>query len=140
MSRYGWSSVIMNRTRYSELFRAADVCVVSSLHDGMNLVAKEFVAARDDERGVLVLSHFAGASRELSEALIVNPYDAHGLGQAINEALRMPMKEQRERMRLMRSLVKERNVYRWAGHILLDAARYRKRQRVLDLVEQRPAD
>ena len=69
------------------LFRAADVCVVSSLHDGMNLVAKEFVAARDDEQGVLVLSHFAGASRELSEALIVNPYDAHGLGEAINEAL-----------------------------------------------------
>ena len=120
------------------LFRAADVCVVSSLHDGMNLVAKEFVAARDDERGVLVLSHFAGASRELSEALIVNPYDAHGLGEAIDEALRMPDNEQRERMRLMRSLVKERNVYRWAGHILLDAARYRKRKRVLDLVAQRP--
>ncbi len=122
------------------LFRAADVCVVSSLHDGMNLVAKEFVASRDDEQGVLVLSHFAGASRELSEALIVNPYDAHGLGEAINEALKMPTNEQRERMRLMRSLVKERNVYRWAGHILLDAARYRKRRRVLDLVEQRPTD
>ena len=122
------------------LFRAADLCVVSSLHDGMNLVAKEFVAARDDEQGVLVLSHFAGASRELSEALIVNPYDAHGLGEAINEALKMPVNEQRERMRLMRSLVKERNVYRWAGHILLDAARYRKRRRVLDLVEQRPTD
>jgi trehalose 6-phosphate synthase len=122
------------------LFRAADVCVVSSLHDGMNLVAKEFVAARDDERGVLVLSHFAGASRELSEALIVNPYDAHGLGEAIDEALKMPANEQRERMRLMRSLVKERNVYRWAAHILLDAARYRKRRRVLDLVEQRPLD
>jgi len=119
------------------LFRAADVCVVSSLHDGMNLVAKEFVAARDDEHGVLILSHFAGASRELSEALIVNPYDAHGLGQAIDEALRMPANEQRERMRLMRSLVKERNVYRWAGQMLLDAARFRKRQRVLDLVELR---
>ena len=63
-----------------ELFRAADVCIVSSLHDGMNLVAKEFVAARDDEQGVLILSSFAGASRELSEALIVNPYDTHGHG------------------------------------------------------------
>ena len=89
---------------------------------------------------MLVLSHFAGASRELSEALIVNPYDAHGLGEAIDQALRMPINEQRERMRLMRSLVKERNVYRWAGQMLLDAARYRKRKRVLDLVEQRPLD
>ncbi len=72
-----------------ELFRAADLCVVSSLHDGMNLVAKEFVAARDDEQGVLVLSSFAGASRELSEALIVNPYDTHGMAEAINLALSM---------------------------------------------------
>lgn len=120
-----------------ELFRAADVCVVSSLHDGMNLVAKEFVAARDDELGVLILSHFAGASRELAEALIINPYDAHALGQAIDTALRMPEAEQRERMRLMRSLVKERNVYRWAGQMLLDAARVRRRQNILDLVEGR---
>ncbi len=78
----------------------SDVCVVSSLHDGMNLVAKEFVAARDDEQGVLILSHFAGASRELSEALIVNPYDPHGLGEAMHEALTMPLDEQRARMRL----------------------------------------
>ncbi|KAB2939509.1 MAG: trehalose-6-phosphate synthase [Hyphomicrobium sp.] len=120
-----------------KLFRAADVCVVSSLHDGMNLVAKEFVAARDDERGVLVLSQFAGASRELAEALIVNPYDAHGLGEAIDEALNMPLNEQRERMRLMRAQVKERNVYRWAGQMLLDAARVRKRRRIVDLAEQR---
>ncbi|MCZ7593531.1 MAG: trehalose-6-phosphate synthase [Hyphomicrobium sp.] len=119
------------------MFRAADVCVVSSLHDGMNLVAKEFVAARDDERGVLVLSQFAGASRELAEALIVNPYDAHGLGEAIDEALNMPLNEQRERMRLMRAQVKERNVYRWAGQMLLDAARVRKRRRIVDLAEQR---
>jgi trehalose-6-phosphate synthase len=119
------------------LFRAADVCVVSSLHDGMNLVAKEFVAARDDEQGVLVLSQFAGASSELGEALIVNPYDAHSLGEAIDEALKMPHNEQRERMRLMRSQVKERNVYRWAGQMLHDAARLRKRRTVLDLVEDR---
>jgi trehalose 6-phosphate synthase len=119
-----------------ELFRAADFCVVSSLHDGMNLVAKEFVASRDDDQGVLILSHFAGASRELSEALIVNPYDAHGLGEAIDQALRMPTNEQRERMRLMRALVKERNVYRWAAQMLLDAARLRSRQRILDLAQQ----
>src|SRR4030067_1041485 len=73
-----------------ELFRASDVCVISSLHDGMNLVAKEFVAARDDEEGVLILSHFTGASRELPEALIVNPYDAHGLGDSMHQALIMP--------------------------------------------------
>ncbi|AVO46799.1 alpha,alpha-trehalose-phosphate synthase (UDP-forming) [Phreatobacter cathodiphilus] len=113
-----------------ELFRAADICVVSSLHDGMNLVAKEFVAARDDEQGALVLSRFAGASSELSEALIINPFDVQGMAEAIGRALLMPEAEQRERMRLMRSHVRERNVYRWAGQILLDASRLRKRQRV----------
>ena len=113
-----------------ELFRAADICVVSSLHDGMNLVAKEFVAARDDENGILVLSSFAGASRELSEALIVNPYDTHGMAQALAAALKMPPSEQRERMHLMRDLVRQRNVYRWAAQMLLDAARLRRRERV----------
>jgi trehalose 6-phosphate synthase len=117
-----------------ELFRAADLCIVSSLHDGMNLVAKEFVAARDDEQGVLILSAFAGASRELSEALIVNPYNAHAMGEAINRALTMPQPEQRERMRLMRDQVKERNVYRWAGQMLLSASRLRKQQRIRRLI------
>jgi trehalose 6-phosphate synthase len=116
-----------------ELFRAADLCVVSSLHDGMNLVAKEFVAARDDEQGVLVLSRFAGASSELSEALIINPYDVHGMATAINRALSMPPEEQRERVRLMRTHIRERNVYRWAGQILIDASRIRKRLKVNEL-------
>ena len=115
-----------------ELFRAADLCIVSSLHDGMNLVAKEFVAARDDEQGVLVLSSFAGASRELSEALIVNPYDTHGMAEAIGLALRMDPAAQRERMREMRELVRQRNVYRWAGQMLLDAARLRRRESISD--------
>jgi trehalose 6-phosphate synthase len=119
-----------------ELFRAADLCIVSSLHDGMNLVAKEFVAARDDGQGVLVLSSFAGASRELSEALIVNPYDANGMGATIERALSMPPADQGERMHLMRDLVRARNVYRWAGQMLLDANRLRKKQRILDLTEQ----
>lgn len=119
-----------------ELFRAADLCMVSSLHDGMNLVAKEFVAARDDGQGVLVLSSFAGASRELSEALIVNPYDADGMGETIAQALAMPEAEQRERMRLMRDLVRMRNVYRWAGQMLIDASRLRKKQRILDFAER----
>jgi trehalose 6-phosphate synthase len=113
-----------------ELFRAADACIVSSLHDGMNLVAKEFVASRDDEQGVLILSTFAGASRELSEALMVNPYDTQGVGEAIEHALTMPPDEQRQRMRLMRDLVRVRNVYRWAGQMLLDAARLRTQQRI----------
>jgi trehalose 6-phosphate synthase len=110
-----------------ELFRAADICIVSSLHDGMNLVAKEFVAARDDEQGILVLSSFAGASRELSEALIVNPYDTHGMAEVLGTALRMLPNEQRARMRLMRDQVRQRNVYRWAAQMLLDAATLRRK-------------
>jgi trehalose 6-phosphate synthase len=115
------------------LFRAVDLCIVSSLHDGMNLVAKEFVAARDDERGVLVLSSFTGASRELSAASIVNPYDTHQMAAAIEAAVQMPRPEQRERMRSMRQQVREWNVYRWAGRMLLDAARMRQLRRILDL-------
>ena len=112
-----------------EYLRACDVCVVSSLHDGMNLVAKEFVAARDDEHGVLILSQFAGASRELPEALVVNPYDADQCAAALQIALTMPADEQRERMRFMRGVVREFNVYRWAGRMLLDAAVLRQRGR-----------
>lgn len=122
-----------------ELFRAADLCIVSSLHDGMNLVAKEFVAARDDEQGVLILSNFAGASRELSEALIVNPYDALAVSQAINRALCMPTDEQRARMQVMREIVRSRNVYRWAGQMLLDAAQLRKRQEIVTMAARQPA-
>ncbi len=113
-----------------ELFRAADACIVSSLHDGMNLVAKEFVASRDDEQGVLILSSFAGASRELSEALIINPYDTSAMANALQRALLMPKQEQRDRMRMMRELIRERNVYRWAAQMLLDASRLRKRERI----------
>jgi trehalose 6-phosphate synthase len=119
-----------------ELFRAADFCVVNSLHDGMNLVAKEFVAARDDDQGVLVLSSFTGASRELSEALIVNPYNPAEVAAAFDQALEMPTLEQRERMRLMREHVRARNVYRWAGKMLTDAARTRQHQRIQDLARQ----
>lgn len=115
-----------------EYFRAADLCFVSSLHDGMNLVAKEFIAARDDERGVLILSQFTGAARELPEALIVNPYDADQCAAALHLALTMPVGEQRDRMRLMRGLVSEFNVFRWAGRMLLDAAAMRRRGRLID--------
>lgn len=115
----------------NRLYRAADVCVVTSLHDGMNLVAKEFIAAREDERGVLVLSQFTGAARELHEALVVNPYHIEQSAEALYRALTMPEIEQRERMRSMRSLVKDFNVYRWAGRMLLDAARLRQRERIM---------
>ena len=110
-----------------ELFRAADFALVNSLHDGMNLVAKEFVAARDDEDGVLILSTFAGASRELPEALLVNPYDVGETAEAIATALDMPREERRKRMQLMRRTVAEYNVYRWAGRMLMDVARIRQR-------------
>ncbi|HEX6361651.1 MAG TPA: trehalose-6-phosphate synthase, partial [Albitalea sp.] len=114
----------------NEFYRAADVCVVTSLHDGMNLVCKEFVAARDDEQGVLILSRFAGAARELTEALLVNPYHVEECADALQHALSMPRPEQRERMASLRMTVREFNVYRWAGRMLSDAGRFRLRQRI----------
>ncbi len=114
-----------------EYYRGSDLCLVTSLHDGMNLVAKEFIAARDDERGVLTLSQFTGAARELPEALLVNPYDIDQCATAIHLAVTMPENEQRDRMRSMRSQVREFNVYRWAGRMLMDAARMRQRQRLM---------
>jgi trehalose-6-phosphate synthase len=115
-------------------YRAADICLVTSLHDGMNLVAKEFIAARDDERGVLVLSQFTGAACELEDALIVNPYHVEQDAETLYQALTMPETEQRERMRSMRRLVKDGNIYRWAAHMLLDAARLRRRQRLKEKI------
>jgi trehalose 6-phosphate synthase len=106
--------------------RAADLCYVGSLHDGMNLTAKEFVAARDDGAGVLVLSTFAGAARELTDALIVNPYDTDAAASVLARALTMPADEQQERMRRLRSVVAEFSAWRWAAHILSDAARLRR--------------
>ena len=106
--------------------RAADFCYVASLHDGMNLVAKEFVAARDDEAGVLVLSAFAGAARELPDALIVNPYDTDESAAILAQALTMTGDEQRARMRRLRSVVSEFSAWRWTAQILSDAARLRK--------------
>src|SRR3989442_3579395 len=105
-----------------EYYRAAELCMVTSLHDGMNLVAKEFVSARDDERGVLILSQFTGAALELPEALIVNPYDTDQCTAALQTALVMPAGGQRARIRLMRGLIPEFNVYRLAGRMLIDAA------------------
>jgi trehalose-6-phosphate synthase len=100
------------------LYRLVHFCIVSSLHDGMNLVAKEFVAARDDEDGVLVLSGLAGAAQELREALIINPYDIDDFASALARAVDMPRDERRARMSAMRRIVAGRNVFSWASDIL----------------------
>jgi trehalose 6-phosphate synthase len=130
-----WKPIILLLRHHSHeeilpYYRAADLCLVTSLHDGMNLVAKEFVAARSDEQGVLILSHFAGASHELNEALVVNPYDATEMAEAIRRALEMSAQQKRDRMSRMRAQVREHNVYRWAGNLVgeltsvrLDSAR-----------------
>ena len=94
--------------------------MVTSLHDGMNLVSKEYVAARQDERGVLILSRFTGAARELRDAIIVNPYDIQATADAIAQALNMDIGEMGDRMRRMRRSVKEHNIYWWAGSLIGD--------------------
>jgi len=104
-------------------YRHADFCMVTSLHDGMNLVAKEFVSVRDDEDGVLILSRFAGASYELRDALIVNPYDLAETAEAIRAAVEMPKEERHARMARMRHVVREHNIYRWAGLLLSELSR-----------------
>jgi trehalose 6-phosphate synthase len=124
--------VFMNRHHsHAEImpyYREADVCLVTALHDGMNLVAKEFVVARNDGRGVLILSRFTGASHELPDALIVNPYDTDALAQAIHTALTMPEEERQARMQRMRAVVRENNVYRWAGDLIGELAAIRLRE------------
>jgi trehalose-6-phosphate synthase len=105
------------------LDRLATACVVSSLHDGMNLVAKEFVASRSDGRGVLVLSRFAGAARELSDAVLINPYAVDEFAEALRLALMMTREEQEQRMAHMRREIADKNVYRWAGVLLSEAAK-----------------
>jgi len=95
-------------------YRAAQFCVVSSLHDGMNLVAKEFIAGRDNDDAVLILSRFTGASRELRDALLVNPYDIESTAEAIHRAIEMAR---------MRAHVREQNIFRWAGMLMSELAR-----------------
>jgi trehalose 6-phosphate synthase len=125
-----WSPIVFLKRHHSHAeilpyYRAAEFCLVTSLHDGMNLVAKEYIAARQDERGSLILSRFTGASHGLPDALIVNPYDTDELAQAIHTALTMPDEERRARMARMRAVVKENNVYRWAGDLISELAEIR---------------
>lgn len=118
-------------------FRAADVCYVNSLHDGMNLVSKEFARARDDLRGVLVMSEFAGAARDLPGAVLVNPYDLDESARALAGALGMPEQSQRERMRQMREHVAEFSAHRWGARILADVIRLRQGDRHLGATQAR---
>jgi trehalose 6-phosphate synthase len=120
-----WKPIVFLKRHHSHeeiarFYRAASLCMVTSLHDGMNLVAKEFVACREDNQGVLILSTFAGAALELTDALLINPYDVQQLGSAIHRALNMPSDEQAARMQHMRTSVRENNVYRWAASLLSD--------------------
>jgi trehalose-6-phosphate synthase len=118
-----WKPIVFLKKQHSHqeiapFYEAADLCLVTSLHDGMNLVAKEFIGARGDESRVLILSQFTGASRELRDALIVNPYDTEQMAEAIRLALEMDPEERRARMLRMREAVSERNIYRWAGDLI----------------------
>ena len=118
-----WQPILLLKKHHSHrdilpFYQYADVCMVTSLHDGMNLVAKEFVMVREDYQGVLILSQFTGAARELPDALIINPYDIAQTGEAISRALKMPQVEQEDRMRRMREVVEERNIYRWAAELV----------------------
>jgi trehalose 6-phosphate synthase len=106
-------------------YRAADLCLVTSLHDGMNLVAKEFLAARTDERGVLILSQFTGAARELRDALLVNPYDIDQSAEAIRVALEMEPEDKQLRVHRMRRTIKEHNIYRWASSLISELCEVR---------------
>jgi trehalose 6-phosphate synthase len=114
-------------------YRWADFVTVTSLHDGMNLVAKEFVSVRDDEDGVLILSRFTGAARELRDAILVNPYDVDEMAEAIRRAIEMPPGERRSRMGRMRQTVREYNIYRWAGRLLGELARLPAQGNRLDI-------
>ena len=125
-----WKPIVFLKRHHSHeeisrYYRAASLCMVTSLHDGMNLVAKEFVASRTDDRGVLILSTFAGAALELPDALLVNPYDICQLAEAIHSALEMPEAEQAKRMHWMRRAVREHNIYRWAANLLSDLTEIR---------------
>lgn len=125
-----WKPIVLLKRHHShreieQYYRAADLCLVTSLHDGMNLVAKEFLAARRDERGVLILSQFTGAARELRDALLVNPYDIDQTAEAIRVALEMEPEEKQMRVHRMRRVIREHNIYRWAADLITELCELR---------------
>lgn len=126
----GWKPIVFLKAHHSheiitQFYKSADICMVTSLHDGMNLVAKEFIVSRNDEDGVLILSQFAGASRELKDAIIINPYDIEEMADAIHLSLTMNADERIARMKRMREVVKDYNIYRWAGNLISALVRLR---------------
>ena len=125
-----WRPILFLKQQHSHkeierYYRAADLCLVTSLHDGMNLVAKEFLAARHDERGVLILSQFTGAARELRDALLVNPYDIDQTAEAIRVALEMEPEEKQMRVHRMRRIIRENNIHKWAGTLITELCELR---------------
>jgi len=125
-----WKPIVLLNRQHSHkeiepYYKAADLCLVTALHDGMNLVAKEFVAARNDENGVLILSIFTGAARELRDALQVNPYDVDQTAEAIRTALEMDPDEKQSRMQHMRRAIREHNIYQWAGSLITELCELR---------------
>lgn len=125
-----WQPIVFLKKHHSHqdiepYYKTADLCLVTSLHDGMNLVAKEYISARDDEDGVLVLSRFTGASRELPDALIINPYDVDRTADAIKAALEMAPEERKKRMQRMRAVVMSNNIYKWGANLIEDLSQIR---------------
>jgi len=130
-SENSWKPIIYFKQYFSSeeikpYYQLADICVVSSLHDGMNLVAKEYVAAKNDLNGTLILSEFAGASRELTDAILINPYSIEEFAEAFKLAVEMPQEEKEKRMKAMRSVIENNNVYKWAGTIISDLISLKK--------------
>lgn len=125
----GWEPIIFARRHLSlkevlALYRLGDICLVSSLHDGMNLVAKEFVSTKSDNKGVLMLSQFTGAAREMRDAVLINPYDIEQFSESIYKAFTLSEKEQKKRMQKLRQVVQNNNIYRWAGKILSELLKF----------------
>ncbi|MCK5577923.1 MAG: trehalose-6-phosphate synthase, partial [Planctomycetes bacterium] len=118
-----WYPIVLVNKRIDYLaqisyYRAADLCLVGSLHDGMNLVAKEYIMANTDNRGMLVLSQFTGSARELKDAVLVNPYDLDGFARGIRRAIEMSPQKKREKLKKMKEVIGENNIYYWAGQFI----------------------
>ena len=127
----GWKPIIYLKRHFSPeeikpYFILADLCIVSSLHDGMNLVAKEYVASKSDLSGSLILSRFTGAARELTDSVLINPYSIEEFSDAIKFAIEMPREDKRKHMENMRKIVMENNIYRWAGDIITELTGLKK--------------
>ena len=126
-----WKPIIYLERHFSSkeikpYYQLADFCIVSSLHDGMNLVAKEYVASKNDLNGTLILSQFTGAARELTSAVQINPYSIEDFADAIKYAIELPQDEKRKRMQNMRTIIKENNVYHWAANIITELTALKK--------------